>query len=120
MIPGQPLPAGVQLGDLKGAWAVTLKALLKGNPDMSAREVEDRRIAFYMGACAYQAILNNAAKLPDPYPVQVINSLDAECDAFKAKMHAVAQREVDAARARERGEIQTDPGGLPGESEKPS
>jgi hypothetical protein len=106
VIPGQGrVPPNVQLGELKGAWDVTKKAMPKER-QLSPGEVESLRIAFYMGAHTYQSILSNAARLPDPYPQQVINATDKELDEFKAEMHHLAQRAVDAARQKELGEIE--------------
>lgn len=113
MIPGQNsqgLPPNVQLGELKGAWEVSKRAMLKDR-QLSPGEVESLRIAFYMGAHTYQSILSNAAKLPDPYPQQVINATDKELDVFRAEMHQLAQRAVDAARQKELSEA----GGTPAE-----
>jgi len=101
--------SNVKMGDIKGAWAVTAKTL---PPDMTPEDVETMRRMFYMGAITVHAIINNAAKLPSPFPEKVINAMDQEIDEFKGEMHAIAQKAADAARAKSLID-ETAPGGSP-------
>lgn len=100
MIPGQNtrgLPPNVQLGEIKGAWARVKGALPKG---VAPETVETMRVMFYSGAYTYHSILSNAAKLPDPYPQQVIDATDKELAEFAAEQHAEAQKQADEVRRR--------------------